>query len=184
MLIESKGFEGVYMSGGGDVRGPGSARPRADLADEVGRPRCSRSPGSPPAVARRRGRRVRGADERGARYAGRSRTPGWPGCTSRTRPTPSAAAPGRQARRGTESAARRIQAAVAARRDANLLIIARTDAPRHRGIDAAIARAKGFVDAGADAIFPEAMADLRQNSAAVRAAVEVSSLANMTEWQE
>jgi methylisocitrate lyase len=81
----------------------------------------------------------------------------------------------------TPTAIQRIRAAVTARRDSNLLIMARTDARAVEGLDAAIERAKALVDAGADAIFPEAMLDLSE-FAAVRAAVDVPILANMTEF--
>jgi methylisocitrate lyase len=82
-----------------------------------------------------------------------------------------------------QTAVRRIRAAVGARRDPNLLIMARTDI---RGVDggslaSAIDRAKQLVDAGADAIFPEAMLDLAEFEA-VREAVDVPILANMTEF--
>ena len=80
-----------------------------------------------------------------------------------------------------DTAVKRIKAAVSARRDANLLIMARTDIRGVDGLDAAIDRAKRLVDAGADALFPEAMADLREFEA-VRAAVDVPILANMTEF--
>jgi len=79
------------------------------------------------------------------------------------------------------TAARRIRAAVDARRDPNLLIMARTDVRAIDGPAAAIDRAKLLVDAGADAIFPEAMADLGEFEA-VRRAVDVPVLANMTEF--
>ena len=79
------------------------------------------------------------------------------------------------------TAIKRIRAAVDARRDSNFLIMARTDIRAVEGMDAAIARAKALVDAGADAIFPEAMRTLEE-FAAVRAAVEVPILANMTEF--
>jgi methylisocitrate lyase len=80
-----------------------------------------------------------------------------------------------------QTALRRIRAAVDARRDPNLLIMARTDIRAVDGVAAALDRAKALVDAGADAIFPEAMATLEE-FAAVRAAVEVPLLANMTEF--
>lgn len=80
-----------------------------------------------------------------------------------------------------DTALKRIRAAVDARRDPNLLIMARTDIRAVDGLAAAIDRAKALVDAGADAIFPEAMADLSE-FAAVRAAVDVPLLANMTEF--
>ena len=80
-----------------------------------------------------------------------------------------------------DTAIQRIRAAVDARRDPNLLIMARTDIRAVGGIRAAIRRATALVDAGADAIFPEALADLGEFSA-VRGAVDVPILANMTEF--
>jgi methylisocitrate lyase len=79
------------------------------------------------------------------------------------------------------TALQRIRAAVGARRDPNFLIMARTDIRAVDGLQAAIDRAKALVDAGADAIFPEAMTGLDE-FAAVRAAVDVPLLANMTEF--
>ncbi|MEE6287323.1 methylisocitrate lyase [Georgenia sp. MJ173] len=81
----------------------------------------------------------------------------------------------------TSTAVQRIRAAVDARRDPNLLVMARTDIRAIDGLDAATARAKALVDAGADAIFPEAMRDLTEFEA-VRRAVDVPVLANMTEF--
>ncbi|MEY9951977.1 methylisocitrate lyase [Leifsonia sp. EB34] len=80
-----------------------------------------------------------------------------------------------------DTALKRIRAAADARRDPNLLIMARTDIRAVEGLNAAIDRAKALVDAGADAIFPEAMADLSE-FAAIRSAVDVPILANMTEF--
>jgi methylisocitrate lyase len=80
-----------------------------------------------------------------------------------------------------DTAIKRIRAAVDARRDPNLLIMARTDIRAVEGMDAAIARAKALVDAGADAIFPEAMRDLSEFEA-MRRAIDVPMLANMTEF--
>jgi methylisocitrate lyase len=79
------------------------------------------------------------------------------------------------------TAVQRIRAAVTARRDENLLIMARTDIRAVSGVGAAIERAKALVDAGADAIFPEAMLDLSEFEA-MRAALDVPILANMTEF--
>ncbi len=76
---------------------------------------------------------------------------------------------------------RRILAAVAARRDPNLLIVARTDIRAIEGLDSAVDRAKAMVDAGADAIFPEALLSLEE-FAAMRAALDVPIVANMTEF--
>ncbi|WP_024288324.1 methylisocitrate lyase [Cellulomonas sp. KRMCY2] len=79
------------------------------------------------------------------------------------------------------TAAKRIRAAVDARRDPNFLIMARTDIRALEGLPAMIDRARLLVDAGADAIFPEAMVDLAEFEA-VRRAVDVPVLANMTEF--
>jgi len=79
------------------------------------------------------------------------------------------------------TALKRIRAAVEARRDPDFLVMARTDIRGVEGLEAATDRAKRLVDAGADAIFPEAMADLAEFEA-IRAAVDVPILANMTEF--
>ncbi|HET8866690.1 MAG TPA: methylisocitrate lyase [Agrococcus sp.] len=78
-------------------------------------------------------------------------------------------------------AVQRIAAAVSARRDSDLVIMARTDIRGVQDLSAAIDRAKALEAAGADAIFPEAMATLDE-FAAIRDAVQVPILANMTEF--
>lgn len=80
-----------------------------------------------------------------------------------------------------DTAVKRIASAVDARRDENLLIMARTDIRGVEDLPAAIDRAKRLVDAGADAIFPEAMKDLSEFEA-MRKAIDVPILANMTEF--
>jgi len=80
-----------------------------------------------------------------------------------------------------EEMVRKIKAAVRAKTDANFLIIARTDARGVEGLDAAIERAKRYVDAGAEMIFPEALAD-ESEFEAFRKAIDVPLLANMTEF--
>ncbi|MDR7161706.1 methylisocitrate lyase [Arthrobacter sp. BE255] len=80
-----------------------------------------------------------------------------------------------------DTATKRIRAAADARRDPNFLIMARTDIRAVEGIQAAQDRARALVDAGADAIFPEAMRDLDEFQA-IRDAVDVPILANMTEF--
>ncbi|UNK44731.1 methylisocitrate lyase [Arthrobacter sulfonylureivorans] len=80
-----------------------------------------------------------------------------------------------------ETASKRIRAAADARRDPNFLIMARTDIRAVDGLAAAQDRARALVDAGADAIFPEAMRTLEE-FAAIREAVDVPVLANMTEF--
>jgi len=74
-----------------------------------------------------------------------------------------------------------LRGAVAARRDSNFVICARTDAAGIEGVDAAIERARAYADAGADLIFTEALtgpADFEK----FRAAVDIPLLANMTEF--
>ncbi len=77
--------------------------------------------------------------------------------------------------------ANKIRAAADAKTDENFLLIARTDAAGVEGIDQAIERAKRYVDAGADMIFPEAMRT-EADFARFRAAINVPLLANMTEF--
>jgi methylisocitrate lyase len=76
--------------------------------------------------------------------------------------------------------AAKVAAARKARRD--LVIIARTDAAASEGIDGAVARAKLFLDAGADAIFPEALINAEMFRAFAKAMPGVKLLANMTEF--
>jgi methylisocitrate lyase len=75
--------------------------------------------------------------------------------------------------------AAKIRAAVRARR--HLFIIARTDAAASEGVDGALARARLYVEAGADAIFPEALTT-PEMFARFRAGINVPLLANMTEF--
>ncbi|HET8602122.1 MAG TPA: methylisocitrate lyase [Segeticoccus sp.] len=79
------------------------------------------------------------------------------------------------------TARKRIHAAVDARRDPDLLVMARTDIRAVAGLPAAVDRAKALVDAGADAIFPEALTTLTEFEA-LRRAIDVPILANMTEF--
>jgi methylisocitrate lyase len=75
----------------------------------------------------------------------------------------------------------RIKAAVDARTDQEFFIMARTDALAVEGLDRAIERAVACVEAGADAIFPEAMTELAMYRK-FAAAVKVPILANITEF--
>lgn len=63
---------------------------------------------------------------------------------------------------GIEEAVSKIKAAVDARRDPDLLIMARTDAAATLGFEAAIERARKFSEAGADILFVEAVTELEQ----------------------
>ena len=76
---------------------------------------------------------------------------------------------------------RKIKAAVDAKQDSNFLVMARTDSRASEGLEAAIARAKAYVDAGAEMIFPEALKDEKEFEK-FRSAISVPLLANMTEF--
>ncbi|MBB4053028.1 methylisocitrate lyase [Devosia subaequoris] len=76
--------------------------------------------------------------------------------------------------------AAKVAAAAKARRD--LVIIARTDAAASEGIDGAVARAKLYIEAGADAIFPEALTSVDMFRDFAKAMPGVKLLANMTEF--
>lgn len=76
----------------------------------------------------------------------------------------------------------KIKAAVNGKKlDSNFLIIARTDARASEGLEKAIDRAKAYVDAGAEMIFPEALQNEKEFEA-MRKAISVPLLANMTEF--
>jgi methylisocitrate lyase len=76
--------------------------------------------------------------------------------------------------------AAKVAAARRARR--SMLIIARTDAVANEGMDAAVARARKYVEAGADAIFPEALVTAEMFTEFARRLPDVKLLANMTEF--
>ena len=75
----------------------------------------------------------------------------------------------------------KIRAAVQARRDPAFLIVARTDARSVEGLDAACDRARRYVEAGADAVFPEALESLEEFARFARE-IPVPLVANMTEF--
>src|SRR5258707_14287957 len=80
-----------------------------------------------------------------------------------------------------EEMTERIKAAVAARRDPDFMIIARTDARAVEDFDRTVDRAQRYMEAGADAIFPEAL----QSAEEFRdfaSQIDLPLLANMTEF--
>lgn len=80
-----------------------------------------------------------------------------------------------------DAMAEKIEAAVAARRDQDFLIMARTDARAIEDFEGAVRRARKYVEAGADAIFPEALQS-REEFEAFAKEIRVPLLANMTEF--
>ncbi|MCL4069380.1 methylisocitrate lyase [Pseudomonas sp. GX19020] len=81
---------------------------------------------------------------------------------------------------GARDMAAKVAAAARSRRD--LVIIARTDAAASEGIEGTVARAKLYVEAGADAIFPEALTSVEMFKEVRAALPGVKLLANMTEF--
>jgi methylisocitrate lyase len=75
----------------------------------------------------------------------------------------------------------RIKACVDARTDTSFVIMARSDALASHGLDEMLARLVACVEAGADAVFPEAVTDLAMYRK-VKDAVKVPVLANITEF--
>ncbi len=75
----------------------------------------------------------------------------------------------------------KIKAAVRARRDDDFFIVARTDARAVENFDKTVKRARAYVEAGADAIFPEALQSVEEFKAFARE-VQAPLLANMTEF--
>ena len=75
----------------------------------------------------------------------------------------------------------KIKDCVSARKDENFKIIARSDAKSVEGIDKMIDRCKAYIDAGAEIIFPEALAD-EKDFEKVRKELSSYLLANMTEF--
>lgn len=75
----------------------------------------------------------------------------------------------------------RIKAAVDAKTDDDFFILARTDSYAIEGLQASIDRAGAYIEAGADGIFAEAMAELDQYQAYDNA-IDAPLLANMTEF--
>ncbi len=180
-LIEDKGFDGVYISG-------------AVLAAELGLPDIGLT--TLTEVAQRAGQIARMTDlpsivdaDTGfgepmnvARTVQELENAGLAGCHIEDQFNPKRCGhlDGKQVV-DLDTAAKRIRAAVDARRDPNFLVMARTDIRGTDSLQAAQDRARALVDAGADAIFPEAMRDLEEFRA-IRAAVDVPILANMTEF--
>jgi methylisocitrate lyase len=75
----------------------------------------------------------------------------------------------------------KIRAAVSSRRDPDFVIVARTDARSVEGFEAAVARARSYLDAGADMIFPEALESAEEFARFARE-VPAPLIANMTEF--
>jgi 2,3-dimethylmalate lyase len=83
---------------------------------------------------------------------------------------------------GTAEMAGKLQAAVAARQDPDLVLIARTDAVAVSGVDDAVARARAYAEAGADLLFVEAPTSAEDIA---RVAAELTGVAPLVfNWAE
>jgi len=76
----------------------------------------------------------------------------------------------------------RIKSAISGRTDPNFVIMARTDSFASEGLAGALERSKAYVDAGADALFPEALTKLSEYETFTKAFPNVPVLANITEF--
>ncbi len=181
MLIEEQGFDGVYISG-------------AVLANELGLPDIGLTTLTEVAQRGRQIARVTelpaiidvdtgfGEPMNAARTVQELEEMGLTGCHLEDQVNPKRC--GHLSNKvivAREEMVRKVRAAADARRDPNFVLIARTDSREPEGLDAAIDRAKAYVDAGADMIFPEALADVGEFEA-FRKAIDVPLLANMTEF--
>ena len=81
----------------------------------------------------------------------------------------------------TKQMCQKIEVALKARTDSNFLIVARTDARGVEGFEATLKRAKAYVQAGAQALFPEAL-ETKEEFQKLREVIKVPLIANMTEF--
>lgn len=93
--------------------------------------------------------------------------------------------PGKQVVPASEMVSK-VRAAVQARRDPSFMIVARTDARAVHGLEEAVRRGIAYVEAGADALFPEALESAEEFQTyaheMTKAGVKVPLVANMTEF--
>ncbi len=181
MLIEQKGFDGIYISG-------------AVLSNDLGLPDIGMTTLTEVA---QRGRQIARTTElpsiididtgfgepmSAARTVQEMEEMGIAGCHLEDQENPKRC--GHLDNKNVvsrEVMVKKVRAAAQAKRDKNFLIIARTDSRASEGLEAAIDRAKAYVDAGAEMIFPEALQDEKEFEA-FRKAIKVPLLANMTEF--
>ncbi len=181
LLIEELGFEGVYISG-------------AVLANDLGYPDIGLTTLSEVAGRGRQISRVTklpsiididtgfGEPMNAARTIQELTEMGLAGCHIEDQQNPKRCGhlDGKALIETTEML-KKIKAASNAKTDSQFLIIARTDARATEGLDKAIDRAKAYVDAGAEMIFPEALQNEKEFET-FRKSISVPLLANMTEF--
>jgi methylisocitrate lyase len=181
MLIEEQGFDGIYISG-------------AVLANDLGYPDIGLTTLSEVAQRGRQISRVTklpsiididtgfGEPMNVARTIQELTELGLAGCHLEDQQNPKRCGHlDGKALVDSEEMLKKIKAADRSKTDKNFLLIARTDARASLGLDKAIERAKAYVDAGAEMIFPEALQNEKEFET-FRKAVSVPLLANMTEF--
>ena len=182
MMIEKKGFEGVYISG-------------SVLSNDLGYPDVGLTTLSEVAQRGRQIARVTklpsiidadtgfGVPMNAARTMQEFIEMGLSGCHLEDQENPKRCGHlDGKSLVSTSDMIQKIRAADQARKiDPNFVIIARTDARASEGLEKAIERAKAYADAGADVIFTEALADEKEFET-FRKAVKTPLLANMTEF--
>lgn len=182
MLIEKKGFDGVYISGSvlsNDLGYPDIGL--TTLTEVAGRGRQIARTTSLPAII--------DADTGWGEPMNVTRTIqefielGLAGCHLEDQMNPKRCGHlDNKSLISTDEMIKKIKAATLGKKlDENFLLIARTDARAGEGLEKAIERAKRYVDAGAEMIFPEALQDEKE-FAVFRKAIQVPLLANMTEF--
>ncbi len=182
MLIEKKGFEGVYISGSvlsNDLGYPDVGLTTLTEVGQRGR-QIARVTNLPSIIDADTGF---GVAMNAARTIHELIELGLTGCHLEDQENPKRC--GHLDGKNLVSTAdmiQKIKAADQARKvDPNFVIIARTDARASEGLEKAIERSKAYVDAGADVIFTEALADEKEFEI-FRKAVKAPLLANMTEF--
>jgi methylisocitrate lyase len=182
MLIEKKGFEGVYISGSvlsNDLGYPDVGLTTLSEVSHRGR-QIARATTLPSIIDADTGF---GVAMNAARTTQEFIELGLSGCHFEDQENPKRC--GHLDGKSLVSTSEMIQKIVAADRarklDPHFVIIARTDARATEGLDKAIDRAKAYIDAGADVIFTEALADEKEFEI-FRKAVQAPLLANMTEF--
>jgi methylisocitrate lyase len=181
MLIEQKGFDGVYISGAvlsNDLGLPDIGMTTLTEVSQRGRA-ISRTTELPSIIDIDTGF---GEPMSAARTVQELEEMGLAGCHLEDQVNPKRCGHlDNKSLVSSEEMIRKVRAAADARRDKNFLIIARTDARASEGLDKAIDRAKAYVQAGAEMIFPEALQN-ESEFEKFRKEIEVPLLSNMTEF--
>lgn len=182
MLIERQGWEGVYVSGAvlsNDLGLPDIGL--TTLSEVAGRAEQIASATDLPAIVD--GDTGFGEPLNAARTVRRLEMLGLAGCHFEDQQNPKRCGHlDHKTLVPSEAMARKLRAAAEAKTDPDFLLIARTDARAIEGLDSAIGRAREYVAAGADMVFPEALQSEAEFAAFRSALPDTPLMANMTEF--